>query len=154
MAKPGLKPLADLAQVVGALGVVISLIYVAVEVGQNTQALKAATFQAMAAQSVEFGLRAVDDPEYGAFFTKAALTPESMTELEQVRWNALLGAAFRQFESIQYQFSIGMLEPRMWQGYDRVITRFASLPGSKQWWADNRILYNDEFALYVDGVVE
>ena len=154
MAKPDLKRLADLAQVVGALGVVVSLIYVAVEVGQNTQALKAATFQEMAAQSVEIGLRAVDDPEYGAFFMKAALTPDSMTELEELFWTALLGATFRQFENIHYQFSIGMLEPRMWQGYDRVITRFASTPGSKQWWAANRTLYNDEFVVYIDGVVE
>ena len=154
MAKPDLQRLADLAQVVGALGVIISLVYVALEVGQNTQALKAATFQEMAAQSVEIGLRAVDDPEYGDFFIKAALTPDSLNELEDLRWNALLGGTFRQFENVHYQFSIGMLEPRMWKGYSAVITRFASTPGSKRWWAANREFYNEEFALYIDGVIE
>src|SRR5690606_5613238 len=88
MKRPELHHLADIAQIVGALGVIVSLIYVAAEVRQNTNAVRAATFQEMVAMTVQLRSELVTDPTFAALAVKASADPASLTPPEAARMDA------------------------------------------------------------------
>lgn len=153
MARPNLRQLADLAQVFGAIGVIISLIYLATEVRQNTKALRSGTFQNMTAQSLQMRSYAINDSAFVHFQLKGAESPDSLTAYERRRWSYYVGAAFRTFENIHYQYASGMLDSELWQGYDRTIRGLVAQPGYERWYRANNDQFSAGFQHYIAGVL-
>jgi hypothetical protein len=152
MKRPELHHLADIAQIVGALGVIVSLIYVAAEVRQNTNAVRAATFQEMVAMTVQLRSELVTDPTFAALAVKASADPASLTPPEAARMDAWIAAVLRQFENLHYQHRAGMLDPGLWKGYDQMIRHSLSNVALQSWYRAHRLEYSEEFAAYVDSV--
>jgi hypothetical protein len=59
-------------EIIGAAAVVLSLVYLAVQVRQNTGALRAAAAAEAVAAIREFNGRIIDDPEINEIFVKAS----------------------------------------------------------------------------------
>lgn len=68
----------SIAQIVGGTAVVITLVYLARQIRQNTAAMQAAARNATAAGDVEWLYKLVDCPELGPLFRKE----EPLSELE------------------------------------------------------------------------
>ncbi|MDG2282788.1 MAG: hypothetical protein P8L45_06680, partial [Longimicrobiales bacterium] len=75
-----LQDLGNIGEFVGALGVVVSLVYLARQMIQNTVSVRAASFNAMVQNSIRLLEHAFRDPEFAAFMARAEADPSSLTE--------------------------------------------------------------------------
>ena len=119
------------AQIVGSAAIVVTLIYLAMQIRQNTDAMHAAAREAIAERDVEWLYSLVDNPELGPLFRK----DEPLTEVEASRMNASLVAFMRIREANFRQYKSGVLDKDTWANYRSSIVRGPlSQPLARVWW--------------------
>ena len=123
-----LQDLGSLGEFVGALGVVISLIYLARQVSQNTTSIRAASFNSMTENSIRILEHSFRDGDFAEFLHRAERDPSSLSPNEQVRWDAYMTAVYRHFGNLVYQYRVGVLDQQMWQSYRDTLKRHLRTP--------------------------
>ena len=86
MKKPALGDLANLAEIVGAIAIVISLIYVGQELTANTAAVKAASLQSITNSSSASMLAVVENGDFAEIRLQGDRDPTQLSEVEGLRY--------------------------------------------------------------------
>lgn len=116
-----IEALGHLGEFIGALGVVISLVYLAQQMRQNTTSVRAASFNSMVQNSIRLLEHSFRDSEFASFLHRAEKDPEQLTPDEKVRWDSYMTAVYRHFGNLIYQHRVGALDGQMWESYDRTL---------------------------------
>jgi len=127
----GLDHLANLAEIFAAVLVIVSLVYVGVQIKQNTSALRSNT---------------------------AHNTSEGFTDLylilAQVQFFAYFQKFFRTYENAYYQYTRSALEVEPFDGLTKQLEMVSSLSGVKQYWRERKNWYNQDFQNFVDNMFD
>ena len=154
MKKPSLSQLSDLSQIVSAVAVVASLVYVGSEIRQNTEATHAATRQAIAGTDFEY-VGATLDP---LLLAEAEAKLEAGAELTQTEQFILVERQhlnFRIFENAFYQYRVGLLEAETWQRYRWIISlQLATNGPAQKMWAKFGPSFDESFTREVRQIQE
>ena len=148
-----LQNLGNLGEFVGAIGVVISLVYLARQMIQNTQSVRAASFNAMVQNSIRLLEHAFRDSEFAAFLARAELNPEVLTPEERVRWDAYMTAVYRHFGNLQFSHRVGTLDHEMWAAYRATLKAHLRTPSWAAWFEVNRHLFSASLGTQVDDTI-
>lgn len=144
-----LSDIANIAQIIAAIGVVVSLVYLAVQISGNT---KVAGAQARHSIS-EFVLRiSIFRAEHADRFAKL----ESGTDLTEgdrqfQYWShvqMLLHA-----ETYFHHHQLRLMPDEHWRGYARFMTRYVQSPGFMRVWDDIGPAFSEDFGRWLDGLV-
>lgn len=139
------------AELVGAAGVVITLLYLALQVRQNTKALRAATFQAVIDYATGFAETVARDGDLAAIFQRGMADFESLSESERFRFHFQLIALLRRYENFHYQSRMGLLDDDQWEGLRSSLNHLMLRPGSRTWWISNSFLFNSSFRKFLEA---
>ena len=128
------------------IGVLAGIIFLALEIQQNTAATHSSTVQSVTDNSTA-GLR-----EYAANSDLARLRMKgdfensSLSELEKFQYFAHNRGYWLHFQNVYFQIGLGALEPRVWATYKRIIcVDFSSRPGLKLDWDQHAEVLDPEF---------
>ena len=139
------------AELVAAVGVILSLIYLSVQIRLNTQSIRTAANQELLTAFNDVLSFPADSP-HGArlyhhvvFGTLAELEPE-----EQSAARIALMQVARVFEQVLIQNRAGFLEADVWDGWQHQMTIAMGLPGFAQGWPAIRRIVNSDFADLMD----
>ena len=145
--------LAAWGEFLGGIAVVVSLIYLASKVRQNSRLLRASTASATIATNADFSNLIVQDSEVARIVREGMADRSSLPEDDMQSFDALLGMAFNGLNQ-EYQFvADGVMGRSVWENRMRSMRRVLQLPGYRQWWTEWRDLYSDEFRRLVDGLI-
>ena len=133
-----LQDLGSLGEFVGALGVVISLIYLARQMSQNTISVRAASFNSMTENSIRLLENTFRDGDFANFLHRAEGDPASLSPDEQVRWDAYMTAVYRHFGNLVYQYRVGVLDEQMWQSYRETLKQHLRILSWLTWFERNK----------------
>lgn len=138
--------LAAIAEALGAIAVLTSLVYLATQIRQNTRMIKSSIRQqvTMASQNVVF--KSIDLAEVLA---KAA-NGGTLTEGEQIQLNQLHRAGLRAFEDFAYQHEHGLLDPSEWTAWLEGIRAAMSMPHMRRNWLATREQYSENLQRVID----
>jgi hypothetical protein len=125
--------IAAIGEAIGATAVVISLIYLATQIRQNTQTVRASTFQALS-DSAQGRLLALQNVENARIWRIGTSEPESLNLDERMLYVLMLQANARGFENLYYQHQSGLLDTPQWSGYSETIKAMVNAPGFKYYW--------------------
>lgn len=148
-----IQALGSLGEFVGALAVVISLIYLAQQMSQNTTSVRAASFNSMVQNSIRLLEHAFRDSEFADFLHRAEMDPDGLSPSEKVRWNAYMTAVYRHFGNLVYQYRVGALDTQMWESYERTLREHLRTPSWGAWFQANRSVFSDALQQHVDQVL-
>ena len=145
-----LNDVANLAQIVAAVGVVVSLIYLAVQIRGNT---KVASAQARHAIS-EFVLRiSIFRAENADRFAKLESGAELTDGDRQFRYwshvQFLLHA-----ETYFHHHELGLMPDAHWRPYEQYLTRYMQSTGFGEVWNDIGPGFSEDFARWIDRLLE
>jgi hypothetical protein len=133
---------------------VVTLVYLAVQIRQNTRASRAATFLGITNAWQEYLLAWVE-LDLGDLLSRAAADPDSFTESDYDRLFFVARALFRRFENDFFQHRSGTFDPGGWEGYRRSFaTEIITLPAIRACWQQQRTVFAPEFTAYVDAQLE
>jgi len=146
----GLDNLANLAEILAAILVIISLVYVGVQIKQNTSALRSNTAHNTSEGFTDLYLILARSKEMSDIFARGTKDFESLDSIEKVQFYAYFHKFFRNYENAYYQYTRSALEFLPFDGLTKQLEMVASLPGVRAYWRDRKNWYNDDFQLYVE----
>ena len=136
----------ETAEVIGVLGVIGSLIVVAMEIRQNTNAVKSATIQAISEQSFEFNRLIIENPDLRA--ARFASRAGPLTEDQRMLLDMLFAAALRVRQNRYVQAELGALDA---ETSSEIGTGGIFLdPAFPDYWKRNQLNYSEGFREFFD----
>ena len=100
-------------QVVGALAVVISLIYLATEVRSNARATRLESMRSLSDAINEYFKTIAEDADPAELWFRGIYNFQSIKGASLMRFSSLMDYLFRIYEDIYYQPLEGQLDPRV-----------------------------------------
>ncbi len=138
-----LEALGNVGEFIGAVGVVVSLVYLALQLRHNTSSVRAASFNSMVENSIRLLEHGFRDSEFAAFLARAELDPEGLDEAGRLRWNSYMTAVFRHFGNLVYQQRVGALDDQMWESYRRDLKEHLRSPSWAEWFRDHQVVFSE-----------
>lgn len=127
-----LELISSWAEIIEAVVIIVSLIYLALQVKQNTQTTRAAAAQAQVdAYASVISPMAQSKDGARAWFIGMQDT-NNLKDEEIVMFYAQANMFFRMVKSSYYQHKVGALEPQLWEGMERLTMQFQSQKGVQQ----------------------
>jgi hypothetical protein len=140
-----LQDLALLGEVIGAFGVIASLIYLAFEIRHNTQAMRRAATQDIIHSLNEMLRFFIESPELAGLYFTASERPEELTAEERFRFQSLLTLAFSNFELAIEYYRDGLLSDEGIEVYAQGLRPLFENPIVVEWWEEGaRGMYSQD----------
>ena len=147
-----LSKLANLAEIFGTAAIVVSLIYVAIQIRQNTRAMKLAAAQNVS-QDVQNGLSFIaGDTEFARIHLEAMSDIDSLAAAERHRFYVFLMRYLRTFENAYHQNKAGLLDEYVWDGFSEQIKLASRTSGYCAFWRDRHQYFGQEFQDFYNGL--
>jgi hypothetical protein len=143
----------DVREWLGAGAVVLGLVFVGFELRQNTELQRIAATQTLAAEYADALEVMAYEGEAACIYALGINGVSNLDDAERLRFFVLMFEIFRAAEQLHYYSEEGMVEPRIWRGFERQVQEVASLPGVQEWWAARRHWFSDDFQEFLDATI-
>ena len=143
---------ASLGELIGTLAVVISLIFVAHSVNQNTAAIQGSTENLIFERHTELTTNFMLDPSLAAILAKMRTENPTLSEIEAIRWEKYQLNLLDIWALAYNRHERGLLATQQWKEWDRYFTELFRTGGEKlseSQWEDLKYGYGDQFWLHV-----
>ena len=140
MASPHKRNLKDLIEIGGGISILVGIIFVGLELRQNTAAVQAATNQDLIHASSEFLINIGSDPETYRVYSTGRLDPSELTPGERGQYYLLQQAFWLRMQNAFMQWQRGTLIHEDWIVYQSVICGSATTPGPEAHWRGENAL--------------
>ena len=153
-----LGDLGNIGEFVGALGVVASLVYLAIQIRQNTHQIRENTNSILGSAELENArissdwlLTIAQNPELGRVWRLGLSEPTKLTEDQGIQFAFLMGSAFYELQGAFRQYKRGLLPEDSWEPFAEVISRYMSSPAVLAWWSHRDVPFAKSFSEYVNS---
>ena len=139
------------AELVAAVGVIISLLYLATQIRQNTASVRASTYQDFTRESADTTRLTLMDRDLLDEMSPLLRGERDFDPEQDQRFGLMAGLYARNLQFGFLELRRGRIDHRNFDSYvsyhsDHLLRR----PGWAQWWALNRKHYDSEFASWLD----
>ena len=146
--------LGNFGEFVGAIAVVATLTYLAVQIRQSTRTNQHTAFhEALRDQATAINLLSTH-AELSVIIFKGLADFDSLPEDEQRRFETWTLSWLRATESLLYEVERSRIEPEEWLGVREHLKFALSRPGFRQWWQHPRYnLFNQRLQDFINNDV-
>jgi hypothetical protein len=148
-----INTLAAWGEFIGGIAVVVSLVYLASQIRQNSKLLQVSATVASATSHELSATAAMNDPLLGRIWTIETAEFESLPEVEQARLAAFVGVQVSAFYRNYYFRKDGLVRDEVWKAQRRLNASLLRQAWTQKAWSGSRIAFSDEFVDYVDGQI-
>jgi hypothetical protein len=142
----------DLAQIVSASAVTLTLLAVIMSIRQNTRSQKALVVDSLAAAITSINVPAMESPVLGSALSKATVDWGSASREERIIAHFFLFSFFKLLENAWYQRKAGILDQAQWVGWEMLLRKYYHAEGVRRvWWPGRKDAYSPEFQKFLSG---
>jgi hypothetical protein len=145
-----LDQLANIAEISAAALLIVSLIYVGIQIKQNTKATKISTSQAFVDTFSTTVLEISRGKEFTDIYWRGLSGLSNLHGSETAAFGAWSINTFRAWESCYFQWRDGVLDDRLWTGWEAQFCDLFGYPGIREMWNVRLHQFNEAFREYVD----
>ena len=135
------------SEIIGAVAVVVSLIYVATQIRQSTQMARSTAKQTLTEATQGVIYKAMD---YSTEWVKLTTGEEPSSAEEDARMSLLSRACLRGFETQCYQAESGLLENQEWVALRTTIRSVTAMPGFNRYWQELKPMMSERLRRVVE----
>ena len=141
-----------LAEIIGAMAVVISIIYLARQVSHANQTATAATTLDSTRLLAEWHRGVNQSPELAGVLVRGMEDTSALSNDERASFLTLVAEIFVVFEGLYRQHKMGFLAAETWNQIEETIVRMFMSEGIEIWWDSAVSMNGSEFRDYVDQI--
>jgi len=142
--------LGAIGEVVSAVAVVITLIYLAIQLRHNTNAVRTNTWQSIQDAEQRFDEFLSGDRFLAEVWLKGQADLESLDELERFQFYLICKQLLDQFQTHHYHYEKGMIDEDLWRSWEvTFIDDLEKWPGYVQVVRERLPLLRSSFAQFV-----
>ena len=149
-----IQDLGSIGERIAALATVITLGYLAIQLMQNTKALRSQTFQ-QSSMDMSLTANAISSNEgLASILVKVKDGLDVLNSIERLRFHFWMLVAIRRFEAIYVQGVYGSIDPVRIEGFERSIISLLANGGSDEWWKSTKSAFSADFVSYADNKLD
>jgi len=149
-----LSDVASLAEIIGALAVVISLVYVGVQVNDSASAVRAASANDANTALQSWYLQVGSDQQTSELFYRALLSEDALSNQEEFQFLMMFHGAFLAFQNSYLLAEEGTIDVPLREAITAAILGVKDTPGTRRYWRQRRGYLHADFAAYVDELFQ
>ncbi len=146
--------LAAWGEFLGGIAVVVSLVYLASQIRQNSKLLRASTASVTYdAQNLTSSL-IMQDSELARIFWAGMTDRNALSEADRQRFDPLIGITMTGFQQLYRLRRDGVVGDEQWKDMEQGLRWSLQQPGHQQWWREwSEKTYRGEYRDFVDGMI-
>jgi hypothetical protein len=145
--------LAAIGQLAAVLVGIPSLIYLAVQIREQTKERRQAAVNALTVQWGDLTKALHDNPDFTAVYLRGVQCFTDLDPVSKLRFSAFQNRFFKNFEAMYFSHCDGILSASSWGEIERTMSDVIAYPGIQQWWITRKHWHNEEFARVVDDII-
>lgn len=143
-----------IAQVVAAVILVLSVIYLALQVRQNTHAMRLSNFQAGSTNWANVLGILANNEEAADIYRRGMAGYDTLNETEQLRFRMLGMQILRMFNENFEQMHEGAVRQARWEAIQRAHIDMMQTSGLQTLWSSRKHWFPDDFQAYMGNIIE
>jgi hypothetical protein len=149
-----LQTLANIGEIIGAVTVVLSLIYLAVQIRQSTQAQRTENYSRALDRLAAMQSSMSQDDEFSLMISIGAVDTKKLTPGERVRFTWSMYEAFGAFEFMFHASKTDAIPEEVWRRWSAAVAWWLTFPGVQTWWTSRPTPFTDSFTSFVESLLE
>ena len=142
---------AAVAEWLGVILIVVSLIYVARQIQQNTNTIRSATELETGRMWSELHSRMAHSENMVDIWDKALTNADSLTPTEKRKFVWFVAEYFYLVENLYRQRKLGFLSLETWSQHEKAVAGLLLYPMLQRWWESGVSPYSTEFKEAIDA---
>ena len=139
-----------IGEVLGAAAVVVTLGYLAVQIRQNSQAVKNSAAQMLLSEANESLRVASSSPDTARAVILGQTLFEELSEGEKAQFITWVFSWMRTIEQAYFQYEKGYIDEEIWEGHTAHHRQLINSPAIEMWWSQRRCFFSKKFQKYMD----
>ncbi len=144
-----LEQISNWAEIIEAVVIIVSLIYLALQVQQNTRMTRATAAQAQVDAYSSVIAPLVQSKDAALAWYRGLKDIKTLKPAEIVQFFASANMFFKMIEASYFQHKAGALDTPLWEGMARLAQEFAGQKGMQQFLEVRGHFYSDEFQAWL-----
>jgi hypothetical protein len=137
------------AQLIGSIGVVASLWYLAVQVHRSTRIAKLSAQDAAAGALRDVTRPFAENPDVGRIWRIGLENVDSLSAEEKARFFHVAFQFIKAMETIHFHYVYGLMEEAVWRGWRNLYEHYLASPGLEFYWSVRRNLFSERLQEFV-----
>ena len=143
---------ADLGQVIAALAVLGSLVFVGLQIRQNTRFQRLSVVDALSTAVACITVKGIESPAMGEALAVAMQDWGAASREQRIIAHYFLFSYFKLSENAWYQRQAGVLEAAQWVGWETMVRHYYHSAGvQRAWWPRRCEAFSEAFRAYLAG---
>ena len=138
----------------GALGLIGSLIFVGIEIRQNTSAVRSSAQQAISEQITELYYTIAPDERLSNLLSRAlydGITKKDLSPTDNISLRLMIQGGLRRVENVYLQYKNGIISDK---AFDRIGMNYYRNPYSREVWEENKNKFDKDFILFFEKLLD
>jgi hypothetical protein len=148
-----------IGEIVSAVAVLITLVYLAIQIRQNSNQIAANTrvgrlaAREVTQQAFSRFRTLVASPDLAELYLKGCADYQALPLADRLRFSVVLQELFLAFDLLHQRYTEGLYEEDLWGRQMPVILNTLVQPGARQWWDRNNQILRSVFVAEVEHVL-
>ena len=147
-----IQDLGSIGEVVAALATLGTMIYLALQIRQNTKSMKSSVEQTVV-ESITAPFHTTAQGDFPLIYMRATQDPSSLTESEAAQFGFFVSSYLKRLEQAHSQYLDGNLSAGAWNGIDAGVRIQLQSLGLRRFWDVRKTTFNSEFRKYVENAM-
>jgi hypothetical protein len=137
-----------IAEILGAVAIVATLLYLSVQTQQNTQAIEASAARDVARDEIAAIEWLISNPELFLLFDS-----EEFSLADAIKLHSFLSVFTRAQEHYWAQYKIGVLDQTQLDRYQQAFSGMFQRERPRHWWDNNKRSFDPDFSARIDSLL-
>jgi len=137
--------IAAAAEILAAIGVIVSLIYLGQQIRSQTLETRLAFASELVNQLNLIYSDLSTDAQLSELWVKGLQEFGALSPPERARFSAFAGRLLRIVEAVFHQYRCGRIDDTVWKGIDASVKDLCLYPGMRDWWGSRAHWFSGEF---------
>ena len=143
-----------IGEIIGALAVFLTLGYLAVQIRQNTKAVRASALDSSVNAVNDVRIAMFESSEVAALYRRGLENPEELDDDERTRFRLLLHTIIWTVWNVYAQTEYGGLSSSTWAAQLPLLDRIMNSRGGIWFWGKYQMEFEEAFRIEVDKVMK
>ena len=143
-----------IGEIIGALAVFLTLIYLALQIRQNTKAVQASAVDASISKVTSVRQSMYESAEVAEIYIAGLANPDDLDELSRTRFRLVMHNVLMSISNIYSQTNFAGLSSSMWESQLVLLRRVVTSPGGQWFWKEYQLEFDETFRGQIEAILQ
>lgn len=146
------EAISAIAQMIGSVAVVFSVLYLAIQVHRSTRIAKLSAQDAAATALRDVTKPFAENPELARIWRLGLENLQALSAEDQARFYHSTYQFLKAYETIHFHHVYGLMDEQIWRGWCGLLQHYIASPGIDHYWRRRRELFSVRFQEFVNSL--